>query len=73
MMCTIVVSLLLQISSDRPAVLKQYSYSNPKKAEEFAAYYRKVMDKDGTPPRITDVQLLKTNEFNCDNFTRGEE
>jgi hypothetical protein len=73
MMCTIIVSLLLQISSERPPIAKQYSYASLKKAQEFADYYRKQMDKYATPPNILDVQLVQTAEFNCANFVKGEE
>jgi hypothetical protein len=73
MMCTIIVSLLLQISTERPSIAKQYSYVSEKKAQEFADYYREQMKKYDTPPRILDVQLVKTHEFNCANFTKGME
>ena len=74
LMCTIVVSLTLQVSSDRPAVAKQYSYVSIAKAEAFATYYREQIDKEGPPPRILDVQMVRTlTEFNCANFIKGEE
>ena len=75
MTCTIIVSIMIQMSSSSLPVAKQFSYSNPQKAAEFAQYYRQQMAMDDkTPPVITNVQVVKTvEEFNCDNFIRGME
>jgi hypothetical protein len=65
---------MIQMSADSLPVAKQFSYSKLAKAQEFAQYYREQMAIDRTPPKITDVQLVRTiEEFNCDNFTRGME